>query len=195
LARLVDGVVTALWGAVTAALAAALVALPVWLGSGFSTVAIIAAAAMLALALFLVLYRGRPSPAAGLVMVLAAAFVVPAACTVAPGLDSLWLSRSAAVLLAHHPPRPGKAVLSVGYREPSVVFLLGTATRLVTAVPTDGQLAGAGMALVSDYDNATFRQSMTTRGLSLRAIGRVTGLDYSAGGSRVVLTLYDLEPS
>jgi hypothetical protein len=155
--------------------------------------AIIAAGTMLALALLL-LYRGRSSAAAGLVMVLCAAFVLPAASVVAPGLDSLWLSRSAAALLARHPPRPGRAVLSVGYREPSVVFLLGTATRLATATPADGQLAGAGMALVSDRDDAIFRQSMTTRGLSLRAIGRVSGLDYSVSESNMILTLYDLEP-
>jgi 4-amino-4-deoxy-L-arabinose transferase-like glycosyltransferase len=194
-ARLLDGVVRALWGAVTIALAAALAVLPIQLGSGLPTAALFAAAAMLALAFFLLLYRRRPGPAAGLVMVLAAAFELPAASVVAPGLDSLWLSRSAAALLARNSPRPGKAVLSVGYREPSVVFLLGTATRLTTATPTEGQLAGAGMALVSDREDATFRQSMMMRGRNVRTIGRVTGLDYSAGGSSMVLTLYDLETS
>jgi len=193
-ARLVDVVAKVLWGAVTIALAAALAALPLRLGPGLSAAAILAAVAMLALALLLLLYRGRSNTAAGLVTVLAAAFVLPAASVVAPGLDALWLSRSAAALLARHPPHPGKAVLSVGYREPSVVFLLGTATRLATATPPDGQLAGAGMALVSDRDDAIFRQSLTTRGLSVRAIGRVSGLDYSVGESSMILTLYDLEP-
>jgi hypothetical protein len=84
--------------------------------------------------------------------------------------------------------------LSVGYSEPSLVFLLGTTIRLVTAAPGDQQLEDAGLALVSDRYDAEFRQSLTAHGISARAVGRVTGLDYSAGGSRLVLTLYDLEP-
>ena len=192
--RLLDGTVRVLWGAVTIALAAALVMLPVQLGSGISVGATIAAPALLGLALSLLLHRGRPILAAGLVGALAVAFVLPAASAVVPRLDLLWLSRSAAALLARHPPRLGEAVLSVGYNEPSLVFLLGTATRLVTAAPGDGQLADAGRALVSERDDAEFRRSLAAHGLNVRAIDRVAGLDYSAGGGRVVLNLYDLEP-
>ena len=119
---------------------------------------------------------------------------MPAARDVAPRLNSLWLSRSAAALLAHHPPRPGEAVLSVGYSEPSLVFLLGTATRLITAAPSDEQLAGAGSALVNDHYDTEFRQSLGARGLSARGIGNVTGLDYSASGAKLTLTLYELDP-
>ena len=79
-------------------------------------------------------------------------------------------------------------------REPSLVFLLGTATRLATAAPGDRQLAGAGMALVSDREDVAFRKSLATRRLNLSAVDRVTGLDYSAGGGWVILTLHDLEP-
>ena len=111
-----------------------------------------------------------------------------------PELDALWLSRSAAVLLARHPPHPGEAVLSVGYNEPRLAFMLGTQTWLVTAAPGDEQLAGAGMAFVSDRDAAAFRNSLATRGLNVRAVDRVSGVAYSAGGGRVILTLYDLEP-
>jgi hypothetical protein len=84
--------------------------------------------------------------------------------------------------------------LSVGYSEPSLVFLLGTATRLVTAEPGDGQLAGAGLALVDDRSDAEFRRSLARRGLTARALDRVEGLDYSAGRGRLVLTLYRLDP-
>ena len=65
--------------------------------------------------------------------------------------------------------------------------------RLVTSAPADRQLAGAGIALVSDREDAAFHESLATRRLNLRPIDRVTGLDYSAGGGRVILTLYDLE--
>jgi hypothetical protein len=100
----------------------------------------------------------------------------------------------AAWLVARHLSPPGEAVLSVGYSEPSLLFLLGTATRLATVAPGDRQLAGAGMALVGDREDAAFRKSLATRGLNLSAVDRVSGLDYSAGRGRVILSLYDLEP-
>ena len=193
-ARLFDRSVKALWGAVTVGLAAALIVLPARLGDAVPPAAIAAAPVLIGLALWLLLSPWRPLRGIVLIGSLAAAFVLPAAFEVAPRLDSLWLSRSAAALLARHPPRPGEAVLSVGYSEPSIVFLLGTATRLVTAAPAAGAFAGAGMALVSDHYAAEFRESLATHGLSARAIDRVIGLDYSAGGDKLVLTLYELEP-
>jgi hypothetical protein len=105
----------------------------------------------------------------------------------------ILMKAPAARLVTRHLSRPGEAVLSVGYSEPSLVFLLGTA-RLATAAPGDRQLAGASMAPVGDREDAAFRKSLATRGLNLSAVDRVTGLDYSAGGGRVILTLYDLEP-
>jgi 4-amino-4-deoxy-L-arabinose transferase-like glycosyltransferase len=193
-ARLVASAAKVLWGAVTIALAAALIMLPPRFGGEVSPAAFVAAAVLLALALLLLFRDWRPVRAAGLVAALAACFTLPAALEVVPRLDSLWLSRSAAALLARHPPRPGDAVLSVGYSEPSLVFLLGTATRLVTAAPGTGQLAGAGLALVSDRYDAEFQRSLAAHGLSGRAIDQVSGLDYSAGGGKLVLTLYALEP-
>lgn len=192
-ARRIERIVTLLWGAITIVLAGALVVLPIRLGSEVSLTALIAAGALLVLALLLLLNRRRLIVVAGLVGAVAAAFVLPMASVVLPGLDLLWLSRTAATLVARHLPRSGEAVLSVGYSEPSLVFLLGTATRLVTAAPADRQLPGAGMALVSDREDAAFRKSLAARRLNLRAIDRVTGLDYPTGGSRVILTLYDLE--
>jgi hypothetical protein len=193
-AQLFDGAAKVLWGAVTIALAAALIMLPSRFGGAVSPAAFVAAPVLLALALLLLVRDWRPMSAAALVAALAASFALPAALEVVPRLDSLWLSRSAAALLARHPARPGEAVLSVGYSEPSLVFLLGTATRLVTAAPGGGQLAGAGLALVSDRYDTEFQQSLAALGWSARAIDRVTGLDYSAGGGRLVLTLYHLEP-
>ncbi len=193
-ARFADRIVGLLWGAVTIVLAVVLLILPLWFGGTVSLAVIVAVPAMLGLAWLLFFRDLQPKRAAGLIAALAAAFVVPAALAVAPELDYLWLSRSAAAALARHPPGLGKAVLSVGYSEPSLVFLLGTATRLVTAAPGDGQLAGAGMALVSDRSDTEFLQSLARRGLTARALDRVEGLDYSARGGKLVLTLYRLEP-
>ena len=192
--RFFDRAVGALWGATTIALGAALLILPLWFGSTVSPAAVVAVPMILGLALLLMFRDPQPVRAASLVAAISAAFVVPAALAVVPELDPLWPSRAAAAMLARHPPGLGEAVLSVGYSEPSLVFLLGTATRLVTAEPGDGQLAGAGMALVNDRENAEFRRSLARRGLTARALDRVEGLDYSAGGGKLVLTLYRLEP-
>jgi 4-amino-4-deoxy-L-arabinose transferase-like glycosyltransferase len=193
-ARFADRGVGVLWGAVTIALGAALLILPLWFGVAVSPGAIVAVPVMLGLALLLLFCNPQPMRAAGLVAAMSTAFVLPAALAVVPELDPLWPSRAAAAMLARHPPGPGEAVLSVGYSEPSLVFLLGTATRLVTAEPGDGQLAGAGMALVNNRDDAVFLRSLDHHGLTARALDRIEGLNYSAGGGTLVLTLYRLEP-
>ena len=191
--RRLEGTVMVLWGVFSITLSGALVALPIWLGAGPSLSVIVASLLLLGLALMLLLNCRRPLLAAALVGMLAAGFAVPAACVILPALDLLWLSRAAATVVARHQPRPDEAVLSVGYSEPSLVFLLGTATRLVTSSPADQQLTGAGMALVSDRDDAAFQRSIGSRGFHPLAIDRVSGIDYSAGGGRVTLTLYGLE--
>jgi 4-amino-4-deoxy-L-arabinose transferase-like glycosyltransferase len=193
-ARFFDRAIKVLWGVVTIGLATALVALPSRFGGAVSLEVIGAALLMVGLALLLLFREWQPIPAVGLLAALAATFVVPAALEVAPGLSSLWLSRSAAALLARYPRAPGEALLSVGYSEPSLVFLLGTATRLATAAPANDQLAGAGMALVNDRFATEFRQSLARHKLAARALGSVEGLDYSSGGNKLVLTLYRLEP-
>jgi 4-amino-4-deoxy-L-arabinose transferase-like glycosyltransferase len=193
-ARVLDIGIALLWGAVTAALAAVLVLLPMRFGSGIAAGSLAAAMVLLALALLLWCCPRRSDFATPLMAALAVAFVLPAAIVVVPGADALWLSRSAAMLVGRYPARRGDAVLSVGYSEPSLVFLLGTATRLVTAAPGEGQLAGAGMALVSDRYDAEFRRSLAAHGLSARALDHVEGLDYSVGGDNLRLTLYDLAP-
>ena len=193
-ARFADSAIGVLWGAVTIALGAALLILPLWFGGTVSPTVIIALPVMLGLALLLLFRAPQPMRAAGVVAAISVAFVLPAALAVAPELDDLWPSRSAAAALARHPPGPGEAVLSVGYSEPSIVFLLGTATRLVTAEPADSQLAGARLALVNDRYDTEFARSLARRGLTARALDHVEGLDYSAGGGKLVLTLYRLEP-
>ena len=183
------------WAVVTLALTAALVVLPVRFGGTVSPWGIAAAPIMLGLASLLLVRDWRPMQNAALVATLAAVLVMPAALTIVPSLDLLWLSRAAAAVVARYPPPLGRAVLSVGYSEPSLVFLLGTTTRLVTAEFSSDQLAGAGLALVNERDDAQFRQSLADHRMIARSLEQVAGVDYSAGGMPVVLTLYRLEPS
>jgi len=193
-ARVADGATRAIWGAVTAALAAALIVFPLWFSGTVLTASIVAAPVMLGLPLLLLFRDLPPMRVAGLVATLSAAFVLPATLAVVPRLDYLWPSRSAAAALARHPPGLGEAVLSVGYSEPSLVFLLGSATRLVTAEPADAQLKEAGIALVNERYDADFMRSLARRGMTARTLDRVEGLDYSTGGGKLVLTLYRLGP-
>jgi hypothetical protein len=110
---------------------------------------------------------------------------------VLPALDRLWLSRGAAELVAQYPPAAGAPLVAIGYGEPSLVFLLGGHVRI--AMPGDAAdiLAGSGAALVSDREDAMFRQSLSARALSAHPLGSVAGLDYS-NGQRLVLTLYNV---
>src|SRR5262249_38402228 len=150
-----------------------------------------AAGILLALGLLLFRHRRESRLAVALVSALAVAFVLAAA-TTAPTLDTLRVSRSAATLLDRYRPQPDQPLLWIGCREPSLVFLLGTATRLANAEPSEAQLTGAGAALVRDRDDAAFRRSLAARGLNVREVGRVNGVDYSSGAGSVVLILYDL---
>ena len=191
--RRVDLAVRALWLVVTLALAAALIALPLRLGSGLSTAGLLGAIAILALAAALLRQRPNPMPIAGLCAALAVAFTLPAATAALPGLDRLWLSRGAASLIARHPPPAGVPLVAVGYSEPSLVFLLGTDLRLSTPSGAAEMLAHGGAALVSSRVDAMFRQAIAARGLAAAPVGSVPGLDYS-NGQRMVLTLYDVSP-
>ena len=87
--------------------------------------------------------------------------------------------------------RRASPVAAVGYAEPSLVFLLGTATasaiaRGCGATPHRGARRGG---LVEGRDDAAFRSALAARGWEARVIERVAGLDYS-NGKRMVLTLY-----
>ena len=118
--------------------------------------------------------------------------VVPAGVAlVAPALDGLWLSRSAAAMVARYRPPHDAPVVAVGYSEPSLVFLLGTATRSLNPDAGAAYVTSArgAAALVSSDQDAAFRQALQRRGWQPRVVERTGGLDYSNGKS-LVLTLY-----
>ena len=186
----VDIAVRALWAVATLALATALVILPIRFEAGPTAIGIVGAALMVAVAALLLL---RPPNLAALPLAaaLALAFAGIAAAGVLPGLDRLWLSRSAAALVATHSPPAGAPLVAVGYSEPSLVFLLGTDLRLVTAGTAAEVLAAGGEALVSGREDTMFHQSLAARGLTADRLGEIRGLDYS-NGQRMVLTLYSV---
>src|SRR5216684_3314784 len=125
-----DVLVRVLWAAVSLGLAVLLIGLPLRFGGRIAIAGILGAVLLLVLTGAVLWYRPGPGITTALMATLSVAFAAPAALDVLPGLDRLWLSRAAAGLVASHPPAAGARLVSVGYSEPSLVFLLGTDLRL-----------------------------------------------------------------
>jgi 4-amino-4-deoxy-L-arabinose transferase-like glycosyltransferase len=193
-ARRFDVLVRVLWGAVSLGLAALLIGLPLRFGDSIAMAGMLGAVLLLALTGALLWYRPGPGGTTALIAALSLAFAMPAAQGVLPGLDRLWLSRAASGLVARHPPGAGAPLVAVGYSEPSLVFLLGTDLRLAGPRGAAEALAGGGEALVSEREDAVFREALGARGLHAQPVGSVPGLDYS-NGQHMVLTLYDVAPN
>jgi len=180
----------ALWSLATLALAAVLVGAPMQLTGDVSPIAIGAAVLVLAVAaVFLLGWSFRqPRILPGL---LAAVLLSESVFGLAlPALDPIWLSRGAARAIARHhlEERP---VAAAGFAEPSLVFLLGTGTKLTTGEGAANFLAATpdGIALVSDREAAAFRAALAARQVGATAVDTVSGLNYS-NGQRLTLTLY-----
>ena len=178
----------ALWSLATLFIAAALVALPIRVGSGAMPIGIAGAVVIVALAAALI-YRRRPATTPALLTGLAFAFVIPASFVI-PSLDRMWLSRAAAALVAQHEPAGGANLTVIGYNEPSLVFLLDDGFRTGMA---DAPVNAGDEALVGDRMAADFRQYLAARGLAAQPVGSVSGTDYS-NGEPMTLTLYRIAP-
>ena len=189
-----DALTGLLWALATLAISALLIAAPVSLGHGLSPAGLTAAAITLLMGGSL-LYRfwrqRRPMPGiAARAAILALLVLAPALALVAPGLDYLWLSRSAADLVRQN-AAPGASISVAGYAEPSLIFLLGTDTRIGSGEEAARALVAPqpSWALVEGRDDDAFRQALAKLGKKPRAIGQVSGFDYS-NGKPAALTLY-----
>jgi 4-amino-4-deoxy-L-arabinose transferase-like glycosyltransferase len=191
--RWLDRLGVILWGVVTLALAAALLLAPVQYGTGL----ILAGATAAAIAVWLgqrsvrLAWRGA-APHLAARTVLLALFALPLGFAfVAPQLDALWLSRNVAILLAQAAPGRDPIVAATGYAEPSLVFMLGTKTLLASADRAAQHLATtpSALALVESREDTAFQTALAPLGQVPKALGRVSGLDYS-NGRQMVLTLY-----
>lgn len=111
---------------------------------------------------------------------------------VLPNIDGVWVSRQAARAVAQVRPCPDSVVASAGYSEPSLVFLLGTPTRLVHGAAAAAHLTAdraCGLALVEDREAPAFLDSLgKTTPLPL---AELSGFNYNTG-KRLHLTLYRL---
>ncbi len=194
--RWLDRGLALIWVLAALGLAAALTIAPIHYGGGAGA-GLVAAAILLYLATRLVLafWRGV-SPGLVSRAVILALLVLPLAFAfVAPRLDRLWLSRAAAGLVARYGGAKEVPVAAAGYAEPSLVFMLGTKTMLVDAGRAAQHLTTArgALALVESRADAAFRGDLAARGWAPRAIGTISGLDYS-NGRTMTLTLYGGAP-
>lgn len=181
----------AVWTLIGLVLAAAVVALPIQFGSGFDAATIPAAIGIVLATLLpaVLAWQGRAATAA-LALALTAAATFPVVYQgVLPGLDRLFLSRGAAKIVAT--VGSDGPVASAGYSEPSLVFLLGTQTRLLDGAGAAAHLADhrRTLAVVSDRELPAFMAAATERKLEIEEFGRVDGLNYSRGKPTTLVVL------
>ena len=102
---------------------------------------------------------------------------------VLPASQRFWLSRAAAEAVAEAGLAGKGPVASAGYTEPSLVFALGTGTRLVTGKEAADLLADGSVvaALVESDHLEAFTARAERRGLVLAPPVMVEGFNYSRG--------------
>jgi 4-amino-4-deoxy-L-arabinose transferase-like glycosyltransferase len=174
------------------ALVAASVALPARLGAGADAALIAMASVSLlgALAAALLLARVRLIPAAAVAISAAALLYATLTMIAAPELKQLWVSSRLSALAARNAVAGDAPTAVAGFEEPSLVFQLGTATRL-----TDGRGAAdavartPGLALVEDSERGAFLGRLAELRALPVAVGSVSGLNYSRGRT-VHVTIY-----
>jgi 4-amino-4-deoxy-L-arabinose transferase-like glycosyltransferase len=172
-----------LWCVIGFVLAALVVALPIKLGGGFSVLSVPAAAGILLATLLpaMLAWRGRIVPAA-LALGLTALATYPVLFHgVLPSLDKMFLSRGVAQVVSL--VGSDGPVATAGYSEPSLVFLLGTETRILDGAGAADHLAShpRTLAVVESRQAQAFQSRIAELGLAVESFGVVDGLNYSRG--------------
>jgi 4-amino-4-deoxy-L-arabinose transferase-like glycosyltransferase len=112
-----------------------------------------------------------------------------------PRLTDLWLSPRMAAAVARHARASDPPVVTAGYAEPSIQFLLGTGTALDDGGGAARETANAGgLALVSDDQRGAFLAGVAAGGAHADALEAIAGLNYSRG-RRARITLYRVMPN
>ncbi|CAK0739510.1 4-amino-4-deoxy-L-arabinose transferase [uncultured Gammaproteobacteria bacterium] len=173
-------------------LAGGLAALPWLLDQRFDGVAVAAAVVVLACLVQALreTRRLRPWPALAAALAAAAVLHVVTWADTLPSVEGLWVSRQAAAAVAAHRPCPGTVVASGGYTEPSLVFLLGTATRLGSGALAASHVRAdpaCALALVEAREETLFRATLADTPVT--PLATFSGFNYSRG-RKVALTLY-----
>lgn len=153
--------------------------------AGFAVIPLVAAAPWFA-------WRNLPVRALACAGLAALLVLVDAYAFVLPDLRTLWLSPRIAAAVAAVRPCPDSIVASGSFTEPSLVFLLGKDTRLVTATAAADYLLAhqaCGLALIGSKDAPVFLQRMAAGAATPRPLTQISGINYSTG-KKLDLTLY-----
>ena len=96
--------------------------------------------------------------------------------------------------VARHAKADDPPIVTAGYAEPSILFLLGTRTRLDDG-PAAGRESGeaGGLALVEENERAVFLSEADALGARAEALEEIDGFNYSRGRN-LKITLFRIVP-
>jgi len=138
------------------------------------------------------IFRQHPPLACLPVLVLGALLVLPITFSaILPQVDLAWPSRQVARLLENQPPG---TLVAVGYREPSLAFLIGTKTRMTGVEDAIKLLASEDYRylLLEERDKQGFEQLAPGRLAQLKLLNSFDSYNYSKG-RKLRLELYAKE--
>jgi 4-amino-4-deoxy-L-arabinose transferase-like glycosyltransferase len=178
-------------------LAGLLLWLPFNFGDGTDILAYPLAAIAVSLAILasIFIWRGQRADGVMFASLTAIIFYLFTWQEIAPSLSDFQLSPRIAEAVEEN-TRPGDPpVVIAGYAEPSIRFLLGTETQLVTG-PVAGEEAArrGGLFVVTEQEHAAFAQVLEDSTMRAVVLSEIHGANYS-NGQLLVLTLYRVEPS
>jgi 4-amino-4-deoxy-L-arabinose transferase-like glycosyltransferase len=192
IARFAAAISPAIFLAIAAVLAGALISLDKYMGTGTAVWSYVAAGIglMFALPACRAMWRGRRGDAAIFASLTGMVFYFLAWQIVAPQLEDFRLSPRIAEAVAMH-ARPGDPpVVVAGYGEPSMLFLLGTETVLTTGAPAGEEaLRRGGLFVITNFEQEAFMAELQTAGARAEALAEIDGINYS-NGRALSLTLY-----
>jgi 4-amino-4-deoxy-L-arabinose transferase-like glycosyltransferase len=174
-----------------ALLTGAAIVLPDRYGDGANVGAVIMDGIALIYALLaLVLVSRRQMSPAVMAVTASALFLFWGLAADAPDLQTLWVSPRLETTVAMNARAGDPPVISAGFAEPSLVFLLGTNTELTDGVDAaDISARRGGLALIEDHERDAFLTRLSTLEAHADTVGQVSGLNYSRG-RRVHVTVY-----
>lgn len=181
---------------VSLAFAVALLIAPYELMGAVPTGAVIAATSILVIAALSVGLIGKQwGRAAFSIAILSNVVHVGVFGLALPNLTPMWLSPRIEQVFVQVKPCDGSILATAGYNEPSMVFLVGTHTRLgngetVAAHLISDPACAVGM-VSSGREEAAFLAAMAKAGLTPRSLDKVSGFNYSRG-KPVTLRFYGL---
>jgi 4-amino-4-deoxy-L-arabinose transferase-like glycosyltransferase len=102
----------------------------------------------------------------------------------APSLKTVWVAPRLAAAVEHNAQCPQPEVASAGYHEASLVFLLGTGTRLVDGEGAARFLADGGcrIALVTEPQQAAFMATLAVLSRQAELLDHVAGMNIGRVG-------------